>query len=268
MQIRFRYWTDGAVSEDGWTWDDLKITYNSGASTFFTDNVASTLSDWSSDGWSIITGTLENEAMNYYMVEWREPIGYDLSMNNWYNFVDSSVGLAEFFHAYPGALVWYRTNEFTENWVGVHPWRGFLMVVDSKPQYIPARGTEDWSEAVLGIRKAAPARTRVNIADATFCTGSQIGQMLRSWYEMPAKTWIPSGKRVAVFDDRRLYVDRTWEAYIPLSGHISNSLNSVMTPTNGVKIKVNARYGRNIGGSVTVDYSRPLKQYLPWDVPS
>jgi hypothetical protein len=201
------------------------------------------------------------------MVEWREPIGYDLSMNSWYNWVDYGLGLAEFFRAYPGALIWYRTTEFGENWVGRHPWRGFLMVVDSKPQYIQARGTEDWTEATLGVRKAAPVRTMISIADATFCTGLQIGQVLRSWYETPAWIFLPSGLRVGVFDDRKLYVDRTWEAFIPRSSRIRNSLNSVMTPTNGVKIRVNARFGSYLGGSVTVDYSKPVKQYLPWDLP-
>ena len=175
----------------------------------------------------------------------------------------------EFYSAYPGMLLWYYTDQFSDNWVGVHPWQGMLQVVDAKPGRIPAKGTEFLS-AAYGVSEGLPADVYANLADATFNTGFQIGQTLTNYYGLPATIKIPTGPRVALFDDRKTWVDRFWEPYLqwetgwwPASytdiyGILTTSLNSTVTPTRGVKITAKPRAARYSGGMVIVDYSRPI----------
>ena len=267
VQLRFRYATDTAVTGNGWTWSNLAI--RAGNTTVFADTAATQDSGWVADGWQLTTGSIDETAENYYMIEWREPIGFDVSMNSWYNFVAGNH--AEFFKAYPGMLLWYYTDQFSDNWVGVHPWQGMLQIVDAKPGRIPAVGTEKLSKYYFGVSEGLPALTRVNLADATFNLGFQASEKLTSYYGMPAKITIPAAARVAIFDDRKQWVDTFWKPFLqwedgwwPASysdpvGVLTNSLNSTIVPKRGVKIYVAPRLGRNAGGLVTVDYSHPTR---------
>ena len=191
-------------------------------------------------------------------------------MNSWYNWVERPT--AEFYKASPGMLVWYYTDQFSNNWVGVHPWRGMLQVVDARPARIPAAGTEALSQQYFGVSEGLPALTRINLADATFNRGTQAGQVLTKTYDGVAGTiTIPAGARTPVFNDALPWVDRFWEPYLTWdtalwparytspNNWLTNSLNSTTVPTRGVKITVAPRYGKNTGGFVTVDYSHPVE---------
>ncbi|GAB4246476.1 MAG: immune inhibitor A [Thermoleophilia bacterium] len=262
-KIRFRYWTDVAVQGLGWTIDDITVTNGSGG-VIFSDDVEGGPADWASSGWSIMSGTIYRWATHYYLAEWREPIGFDRSMMSWYNFVAGDT--AEFFRANPGLLVWYRTTEFPngENWVGEHPWRGFLLIVDSKPGWIPAKGVHDpvflYYRSLVSHLPGLPARTRINLADATFGVGTTYGDRLKSYYGMRATIQLPKTQQTAVFDDRKEWVDRFWEPYFPVDiyGFLLNSINSVDTPTYGVSIRVLKRLPYYGGGRVVVNFSSPV----------
>ncbi len=268
VKLRFRYATDTATTGNGWTWDNLRIS--AGDVTVFEDSAATADPGWVADGWQLTTGAIQNTAKNYYMIEWREPTGFDVSMNSWYNWVHRPH--AEFYAASPGMLVWYYTDQFSNNWVGFHPWQGMLQVVDARPTRIPAVGTESLSQQYFGVSEGLPAPTVINLADATFNRGTQASRVLTKTYDDVAGTiTIPAGARVPVFNDALPWVDRFWEPhltwdttrwparYTSHGGWLTNSMNSTTVPTRGLKISVAPRPGKNAGGLVTVNYSRPIK---------
>ena len=268
VKLRFRYTTDMAATGNGWTWNDLLIS--AGGVTVFADAAATQDPGWVATGWQLTTGIIDKMARNHYMIEWREPIGFDVGMNSWSNSV--GVGRVAFFKAYPGMLLWYYTDQFSDNWVGVHPWQGMLQVVDARPARIPAVGTESLSQQYFGVSEGLPAPTSINLADAAFNRGTQTRQVLTQVYDDVAGTiTIPAGARVAVFDDATPWVDRFWEPHLtwdtalwparytdPL-GVLTNSFNSTTVPTRGLKISVAPRRGYYAGGRVTVDFSQPIE---------
>jgi immune inhibitor A len=259
--IRLRYYTDGGVQGAGWLWDELSVT-QSGVVVFADD--AETDTGWTANAgstWQRTTGTITQMATHYYLLEWREPIGFDVCMNSWYNWISSAAGYAEFYKATPGMLVWYRTTEFGDNHVGVHPWQGYLLLVDSKYNWIPAYGTESITKKLFKLKNTPmPVRTRINLADAAFGVGATIPVSLTSWFGYPARITLAQRAQTATFDDTKSWVDRTWEPYFPLdtSGYLFYSMNSVATPSYGVKATVTATLAKNGGGSVKVDFSSPL----------
>jgi len=268
VELRFRYTTDMAVTGNGWTWDDLRIS--AGDVTVFVDSAATADPGWEADGWQLTTGSIRKMATNYYMIEWREPVGFDVGMNSLYNFVFDST--AEFYQETPGMLLWYYTDELSDNWVGVHPWQGMLQVVDARPERIPAAGTEALAEAYFGVSEGLPAATRINLADATFNVGFQASQtLLRSYAGVPATVTIPAGDRIDSFDDAQRWVDDFWAPFLTwdttiwpaqyTSPHywVNNSLNSTSVPTRGVNISVSSRPGTDAGGVVIVSVSRHSK---------
>jgi len=268
VKLRFRYTTDTAAAGNGWTWNNLLIS--AGGTTVFEDTAATKDPGWEATGWQLTTGVMEKMAKNYYMIEWREPIGFDVSMNSWINRLTGPA--AQFFKASPGMLVWYYTDQFSNNWVGVHPWQGMLQVVDARPGRIPALGTEALSQQYFGVSEGLPAVTRDNLADATFNLGFQTGQILFKTYDGTSATiTIPAGARIPVFNDAKSWVDEFWKPYLTWDNKLwparytspknwlTNSMNSTTVPTRGVKISVAPRRGKNAGGLVIVDYSRPIR---------
>lgn len=163
IKLRFRYSTDGGVSEKGWTIDDISIS----AIGFF-DNADSgtNTAGWDTKGWSLYKGSATKTVNHYYMIEWRTFTGFDETLKNLYNFVGDNV---EFFSYNPGALLWYRDGEYGNNWVGVHPGHGFLLIVDSHPVALRT--------PVYGV----PWRTRVQIMDAPFGREKTISNTLTKY---------------------------------------------------------------------------------------
>ena len=268
VKLRFRYATDMAATGNGWTWNNLLIS--AGGTTVFEDTAATKDPGWEATGWRLTTGTIEKTAESYYMIEWREPIGFDASMNSWINMLTAPT--AEFFKASPGMLLWYYTDELSNNWVGVHPWQGMLQVVDARPARIPAAGTEGLARSTFGVSEGLPAPTRINLADAAFNLGFQTSQVLaKSYGDTSATITIPAGARIPVFNDAKSWIDEFWKPYLTWdttlwparytspNGWLTNSMNSTTVPTRGVKISVAPRRGTNAGGLVTVDYSRPIQ---------
>ena len=268
VKLRFRYTTDTAVAGNGWTWDDLTI--RAGGLTVFEDSAESVAPGWTANGWQLTTGSIPNTAENYYMIEWRDPTGFDVGMLNWPDFLNDT--RAQYFKAYPGMVLWYYTDQFSDNWEGIHPWQGMLQAVDARPARIPAAGTSALAQRYFGVSEGLPAPTNFNIADAAFNKGRQTKQVLaRTYGTTAAKITIPAAARVAAFDDSRSWVDRFWEPYLTWDpdiwpamyvseeGWLNDSLNSVAVPTRGVRISVAPRSGTNAGGLVTVDYSHPVE---------
>ena len=150
IKLRFRYATDGAVSLKGWAIDDIAVS----AVGFF-DNVETGVNSWQASGWQIFAGQEIREYTHYYLLELRDYFGFDESLRYAYNFYGLP-DTVQFFPYTPGVLLWYRDFQYGDNWVGEHPGRGFLLVVDSHP-------TPDRMP-----RYGDPWRNRIQVRDATF----------------------------------------------------------------------------------------------------
>lgn len=244
--LRFRYETDAYVQGLGWTIDDITING-------FFDDVESGAGDWVADGWYIFEGTAEIETFHYYMVEWREPIGFDVSMTNWYNFLYGNT--VENFSASPGMLLWYRNGRYNENWVGVHPWAGAWLIVDAHPDLVLADDLEWLANAVFDPdpNMGLPFRTRIQLADATFGLESTPQQAINSWWGWYTDSYLPALAGVSTFDDSQTYVDYSWAPWLGIYYEINASISSVDTPEYGLIIEVTKH--KPTGGRITVDFT-------------
>lgn len=240
IKIRFRYVTDQYVNYSGFCADDISVIVD--GNTVFFDDVESGNAGYTAIGFTIINGSVEKTANHYYMLEYRTPTGFDTSMLNWYNFVDYDANNAEFFEANPGVLMWYRNTRYSDNWVGIHPWAGFLLLVDSHPTLITATGSNWLTEYWYGYDVELPFRTRIQLFDAAFSVKPAKSQTITSWYGIIFPTILPSLPPVKQFDDSLKYVDMSYY-YLALQNNdisfyfdiVTSSMNSVLTPTYGVK---------------------------------
>lgn len=149
--LQFRYMTDWGVTMAGFMIDDIRITAD--GQVLFFDDVETLAPGWTANIWTRYQGY--NMYTHYYLAEWRTHDGFDSSLAYTYNFFGLP-NTVEWFSYDPGLLLWYRDTAYTDNWVGVHPGRGFLSVVDSHPQPMIT--------PIYGL----PWRTRVQIHDAAF----------------------------------------------------------------------------------------------------
>ncbi|MEW5803916.1 MAG: immune inhibitor A domain-containing protein [bacterium] len=250
--LRFKYLTDVNVQGLGWAIDDLEIITRFG-NLLFSDTMESGAGEWEARGWYIFSGSEETRILHYYLAEWRQPVGFDASMTNWYHVVDSVPpnNIVETFSANPGMLLWYRDGEFDDNWVGMHPWKGFLLIVDSHPELILADDTAWLANWLFDPAPPSydppypnmdlPFCTRLQITDATFGLNPTLQSSLTRWFGLPVSAQIPQLPPVSVFDDSKSYVDTSWSAWFesrPFGVYIRNTINSVDTPACGLRVIV------------------------------
>jgi immune inhibitor A len=81
LGVRLRYLTDPAVANPGWHVDDLLLTDASG--TLYANDLETDFSDWTNTGWVATPLTLTFP--RYYLLEWRDDNGYDVSLHDPYN---------------------------------------------------------------------------------------------------------------------------------------------------------------------------------------
>jgi immune inhibitor A len=148
IMIQFRYMTDWGTTEEGIYLDNIKLIADD--DVLFEDGAEDGESDWIVNGFSLSKGYKMKD--HYYMMEWRTNTGVDEGLN--YCYTVNSEGELEYFKTEEGLLIWYRNLGYTENWVGNHPGKGFLGIVDAHPEPIKS------SDSVL--------RTRLQIHDAAF----------------------------------------------------------------------------------------------------
>jgi len=247
IMLRFRYMTDWAVTYMGWFLDEIKITAD--GTTLFYDDVETLAPGWTVEGWTRTTGT--RTVGHYYIMEWRNFVGFDVSLQYAYNWIRRDLGYAERFSYNPGLLLWYRNFAYTDNWVGVHPGRGFLLVVDSHPAPIktPTGGYT--------------FRTRIQAMDATFSLQRTISNKLT--YLGFTKTY-PSLQGEPIFDDSHSYynpaVKPIWvqSAYYPYNifrWPIQADAGTIV-PTYRLRIKVTSQDTANTWGLIRLDL-KPFK---------
>jgi len=155
IKLQFRYMTDWGTTLNGFFVDDIRVVAD-GTELFF-DDVETLDPAWTVNGWTREKGS--GTKTHYYMLEWRNTnTGFDNGLNWAYSFDPWAANPDQpwWFRYEPGLLLWYRDMSYTDNWVGVHPGHGFLLVVDAH-----------W-QPMLRPHLGVPWFSRIQMHDAPF----------------------------------------------------------------------------------------------------
>ncbi|HET9915189.1 MAG TPA: immune inhibitor A domain-containing protein [Anaerolineales bacterium] len=235
VTLGFRYWTDGAVAESGFSVDDIAIT------GLPTDD-AETEPGWAYAGFIRTTGTVVESFANFYIAEYRQYEGYDRSLKTGpynFGFLDTKPNWVEHFPYQDGLLVWYLDYSFPDNNVGDHcadgRCGGFFLPVDAHPELLlrPDNG-QVW-------------RPRIQSYDSTF--GTQKTDKICLHVNTTYEQCYGGLKANPLFDDTQSY----WFAPDPSIGH--QGWASVPLPGFGVKIRV-VNMSNLPGGFMTVKINK------------
>ena len=128
--LRWRYATDGGYILDGFQVDNIVLD-----STEI--GTAETDEGWEFDGFRITTGDEEIEHLNAYMVQNRQYVNLDRTLDHLYNFAGypNRPNWVDWFRNDPGALISYWDSSETDNNVGDHPGSGLILPVDAHPAF-------------------------------------------------------------------------------------------------------------------------------------
>ena len=213
IQVRFRYSTDGGLAPAGGFIDDITITAD--GATLLSDDVESGENGWTAKGFTISSGTTEEEVSHYYLAENRVYQGYDKNLKTGpynFGFANTRPDWVERFPYQNGMLVWYINNEYSDNNTRVHPGAGQVLPVDARPKPVTfADG------ALLGNRRQP--------FDATF--GLEATDAV-TFHRNGVPTTVPSQRAMPTFDDSD--PERYWSA--------ANPWSSVKVAGTGTKIQV------------------------------
>jgi immune inhibitor A len=147
LQIRVRYFTDGAAVEDGIVIDNVSIP------GLLEEDFEGPLADaWDLDGWVVSAGHHEVLVPHYYMLEFRDPqreasdnYDHNLAKGSWSMFQNPETKEFNAIHLKPAAGVvgWYfnggyswSENDPSQNGAGL----GYLLAIDANPNEISLPG--------------------------------------------------------------------------------------------------------------------------------
>ena len=218
--VRFRYQTDGAVSEPGFQVDNIAI-----AGT--TIGTAETDEGWALAGFRTTTGSETLFFSNYYILSNRQYIGFDKSLQTGpynFGFGNTNPNWVEHFPYQKGLLIEYWNTQYLDNNVGDHPGEGLDLPVDAHPQL------SHWPDGTL-------MRTRIVSFDSTF--GLDKVPSLTVHLNGVATT-IPGKPAVPVFSDANnpwVACDTDCVAGVH-PGHNQPGWYSVSIPNTGTTVRV------------------------------
>jgi immune inhibitor A len=224
VQLRFRYWTDGAAVGEGLGWDNLAINGS------VVDD-AETDTGWTFDGFVRTDGTVTALFPHYYIAEYRNYRGYDLALKlGPYNFVDplGTAGLPNWVEHFPyqdGLLIWYYDTSQADNNVGDHPGEGLLLPIDAHPEIL------NWDDS------GDTARPRIQSYDSTFGLDRTDAMVLNNLSTDDTLT-VPSLPAARVFNDDLSYWRNGDPGDAPDDGRYQAEWSSVNNPHTGTVIKV------------------------------
>jgi immune inhibitor A len=219
--LGFRYWTDGAVVEPGFSVDEIAI---SGLPTDGAETDAGWTFDPAEGGFRVTTGTEVQTFFNAYVAENRGYRRYDRSLRTAYNFgfLTTTPDWVEHFPYQDGLLISYWDESFTDNNVGDHPGGGLILPVDAHPRPL------HWSDGQL-------IRQRIQSYDSTFGL-DRTDEIIVHKDGVPTR--IRSQAAVSTFNDLK-----TW--WYPSDNHSAEShgryqvgWTSVNVPKTGTKIRI------------------------------
>ena len=206
VDIGFRYWTDGAVTEPGFMVDDIDITGQA------LDGAESN-AGWTFDGFKVTTGTETGYYFNAYVAEFRQYRDYDKGLQTGpynFGFLNTKPDWVEHFPYQDGLLISYWDTSFTDNNTSQHPGGGLILPIDSHPMALVRPDNLKW-------------RSRVQSFDSTF-TLSKTDKI--TLHINGVASVIPSLPGVSVFNDNTDY----WDPSTPLA--------NVITPNTGTTIRI------------------------------
>lgn len=217
IQLRFRYWADGAVVGDGFGVDDIAIT---GLAT----DGGETDPGWSYAGFTLTTGTTVKSFFNAYFAEFRTYKGYDDGLRTGpynFGFGNTLPDWVEHFPYQDGLLVWYYDTSFADNNVGDNcasgRCGGLDLPVDAHP------------DLLLRPDNGLVWRPRIQSYDSTFGLDKTDVVCLHVNGIEQCYGGLPANPK---FDDTKSY----WVAPNPAIGHFGWA--SVPVPATGTTIQV------------------------------
>lgn len=234
--LRFRYNTDGGVNEAGAFLDDISVTADG---TTFTDGAEQGDNGWTVDGFSVSTGTDTKTTPRYYLIENRQYVGYDQTLEvGPYNFSEALTrpDWVEQFPYQNGMLVWLVDLAYADNNTSKHAGEGYALPVDVRPDSLtypdgssPSNRREPFDAAFSKSRT-----DRVCLHKQVNSTGGV----------QTLEACAPSVPGIATFDDSD--PEAYWTA--------TNPWNSVKVAGVGVTARV---LNEKKDGSITVEVTNP-----------
>jgi immune inhibitor A len=212
IELRFRYLTDGALAELGFTADEITITAD--GVTVFSDDAENGEGDWKVNGFSLVGASITDDYPQFYIAENRQYTGFDRTLKHGpynFGFLDTKDDWVEHYAYQSGLLVWLWDTSQSNNNTRQHPGEGLILPVDASPV------AEKWSDGTL-------LRNRIQSRDATFSLFSTPKLTL---HKDSVATTLPGHRGVPVFDDRK---GDYWDP--------ANPWNSVVVPDTNTKITI------------------------------
>lgn len=241
IYLRFRMQQDPYVHEAGWVIDDISVADSDGK-VLFEDLVdmsspelwTLTATDEGGPGWLVIQGEAGIPVRHYYIMEWRNFVGYDATLLTSYQFVDLTDPLnndVDFWAHTPGLLIWYRNFLYEDNNVGQHPGYAGIGIVDAHPEPI----YQEYNDVMV--------RQRILLMDATFglrATTANSIPYVCEYQDFPSLVAQPT------FDDSGVFF------YLDFEKGITKFIGLEL-PTYGVKVTVLSEQPDLTGAKVLVD---------------
>lgn len=234
LLLRYVLSQDGGVYGLGWTVDDIMVVGSDGSIAFQDMVDPSSASKWTitatddmGSGWSVAAAGIGGTFRHYYIIEWRNFVGYDSALYSSYQFVGLYV---KFWSHTPGLLVWYRDMSMGDNDVGLHPGHVAIGVVDAHPQ-------------PLIMANGHFVRERIQLMDAAFGLRPTIANTITL---VGVPTTFPSLPAAPTFDDRNtFYYSQFYKGTFEFIG--------MLLPTYGVKVTVLSEKADLTGATISVN---------------
>ena len=234
LLLRYVLSQDGGVFGLGWTVDDITVVGSDGTVAFQDMVDQSSTAKWTisatdnmGSGWSIATQGMGGTFRQYYIMEWRNFVGYDSALYNSYQFVGLWV---KYFSHTPGLAIWYRDMSLGDNDYGLHPGHVAIGLVDAHPQPLYNAG-------------GYFIRERLQLMDATFGLRPTIANKITL---LGVPTTFPSLPAAPTFDDSNSFYYTQF--YKGVSSFIGNDL-----PTYGVHVTVLSEKADLSGATISVE---------------
>jgi immune inhibitor A len=234
LQLRFRMSQDGGVYGLGWTVDDITVVGSVGAPVFedlvdpsSTSKWTTTATDDMGSGWNVATAGVGGTFRNYYIMEWRNFVGYDSALYNSYQYVGLYV---KFWSHTPGLMIWYRDMSIGDNDVGLHPGHVAIGAVDAHPQ-------------PLYMANGHFVRERIQMMDAAFGLRPTIANTITL---VGVPTMFPSLPAAPTFDDKNaFYYSQFYKGTFEFIG--------MQLPTYGLKATVLSEKSGLTGATILIN---------------
>ncbi|HXG26698.1 MAG TPA: immune inhibitor A domain-containing protein [Candidatus Binatia bacterium] len=239
--VRFRYDTDGGVSEGGAFLDDFVI--RSGGATLFTDDVEGGENGWTGEGgFKISTGSEQVVGDRYYIAENRTYVGYDAGLEvgpYQFSFALTDPDKVEHFAFEDGLLVWVVDESYSDNNNSQHTGRGLALPVDARPApFLWADGTKPSNrrqpfDATFGLQYVPDGPTSDMEGGTLPCAGLH-KQAVGGTKKAPTIEYLCAWPTPAQRQAMSTFVDSGEDAY----WDSSNPQNSVKLAGTGLSIEV------------------------------